>query len=202
MGIGKLRKDERIPNLASEFKSDNIWPPFGQKSRKLAIFTISLVFDRLLAKKGLNVIRRKFWDQIWNPLIIPQLSNPIWNDLHILTFRLPIAFHFKNDFWARSNRNFSTKRIIPCYSAWKDTWEPPRKLRENEKVGKMNHPSARLPSGLNAWLVSFVQCRFGLKPDFGRNLCFLDLLLTFSLKVEVKWRRNLSVYAKTTTFIF
>ena len=34
MGARKLRNDERIPNLVSEFKSDNIWPPFWQKTVK------------------------------------------------------------------------------------------------------------------------------------------------------------------------
>ena len=63
------------------------------------------------------------------------------NDVHILIFRLPIAFRFKNDFWAWSNRRFSTKRVIPCYSTWKDACEPPQKPRKNEKVGKMNHPN-------------------------------------------------------------
>ena len=65
---------------------------------------------------------------------------PICNDLHILIFQLPTAFHFKNDFWAMSNRRFSAKRVIPCYSARKDGWESPRKPRRNAEIGKTKHP--------------------------------------------------------------
>ena len=53
--------------------------------------------------------------------------------MQILIFRLPIAFDFKSDFWARSNRCVSTKQIVPCYSVWKDAWESPWKPRQNEK---------------------------------------------------------------------
>ena len=37
IGVRNLLNDERIPNLVSELKLDNIWPPFG---RKLAKYTI------------------------------------------------------------------------------------------------------------------------------------------------------------------
>ena len=61
---------------------------------------------------------------------------PICKDLHIFIFRPPKAFHFKNDFWARSSRRFSAKRLIPCYSAWKDTWESPQKPTKMKKLEK------------------------------------------------------------------
>ena len=34
LGARKLRNNERIPNLVSELKSDNIWPLFWQKRSK------------------------------------------------------------------------------------------------------------------------------------------------------------------------
>ena len=68
---------------------------------------------------------------------------PIYNDLHILIVRPTIAFHFKNDFWERSSRRFSVKRVIPCYSEWKATWESTRRPKKNGKVRKMKHPTAQ-----------------------------------------------------------
>ena len=62
---------------------------------------------------------------------------PICHDLHILICRLPITFYSKNDFWSRSNRRFSTKRLIPCYSVWKDAWNHRGNLGKMKKLEKL-----------------------------------------------------------------
>ena len=49
-----MPSDKGIPNLVSEFKSDNIRPHFRQKYQKLAEFGILSVFDIFLAKKGVK----------------------------------------------------------------------------------------------------------------------------------------------------
>ena len=46
-----IQNDDRIPNLASDFQSDNIWPLFGLKnSRKLAKSGILPIFEFFLFK--------------------------------------------------------------------------------------------------------------------------------------------------------
>ena len=53
-----MQNDESIPNLASEFKLDNIRPLLAKKCRKLAKSGILLVFDSfVLPKRGSNVIQ-------------------------------------------------------------------------------------------------------------------------------------------------
>ena len=76
-------QDERISNLVSKLKSDNIWPRLWRKNgRHLANLNLAIlrVFDRFrqifLPKTGSNVVRSKFWDQIWNLLILAHLSGP------------------------------------------------------------------------------------------------------------------------------
>ena len=47
-----MQNDERIPNVVSEFKSDKIWPLFGQKNlSKWANTGVLSIFDSFLAKK-------------------------------------------------------------------------------------------------------------------------------------------------------
>ena len=57
-----MHLDERIPNLVSEFKSDNIYPPFVQKMAEnwqdRVFRQFSTVF--FFAKKGSNVILFEF----------------------------------------------------------------------------------------------------------------------------------------------
>ena len=86
----KLRNDERIPNLLSEFKLDNIWPRFGQKGGQ--------IFSDLNSETKFGILSS-----------FHNFLAPICNDLHILIFRLPIVSHFKNDFWAKSNWRFFDK---------------------------------------------------------------------------------------------
>ena len=106
-------------------------PLFGKKRSKTGKIPYFTSFRPFLARKGSNAIQFKFGYQAWNAPIIPQLASPICNDLHILIFRLPIAFHLKNDFGRGQIVVFSTKRVIPYYSAWKDAWESKRKHRKN-----------------------------------------------------------------------
>ena len=60
VGAYDMQNDERIPNLASEFKSDNIWPIFGQKMSKSAIIGYFANFRHFLAKKGVAYLRPLF----------------------------------------------------------------------------------------------------------------------------------------------
>ena len=78
-GVRMTHQDEGIPNLVSELKSDDNWPLFWPKNLSKALKTGKTKFARFrpfLAKKGLNVVRFQFWDQIWNPLILAHLSDP------------------------------------------------------------------------------------------------------------------------------
>ena len=59
-----MSNDERIPNLASELKLDNIRPLFWPKTGKMPDY---LIFG---PKGESNVIRFEFRGHIWNPHII------------------------------------------------------------------------------------------------------------------------------------
>ena len=95
-----MHLDERIPNMVSELKLDNIWPHFWPKNcRKLAKYPTLSVFDRFWPNMGSNVIQFQCWDQIWNPLIKAHLFDPkmkgllilFWPPIVILKFWLPGA---------------------------------------------------------------------------------------------------------------
>ena len=62
-----MRLDERIPNLASELKLDNILPSFWPKNgRKLAKYPILSVFDRfffLQSQETRRAVSNKFLSQ-------------------------------------------------------------------------------------------------------------------------------------------
>ena len=48
-----MQNDERIPNFASKFKSNNIWDPFGSKHcQKYAILDILPTFEFFGQKGG------------------------------------------------------------------------------------------------------------------------------------------------------
>ena len=76
MGGLYMSNEEGIPNLAAEFKSDNIWPPFGQKktveSRDfLGIFEIKILDSTVFwPKRVSNVILFEVRGQIRKPLVI------------------------------------------------------------------------------------------------------------------------------------
>ena len=91
MWVRKLWNDERILNLVSKFKLDKVCPPSWQKNNWQK--TRACHFHSFWPKRGSNIskgilgsnaIRFKFWDQLWNLLIIPELSNPIFG--RICTF--------------------------------------------------------------------------------------------------------------------
>ena len=76
-----MQNDERIPNLASKFKSDNIWPSFWPKAVENRINRVCCQFSTIFwTKRVSNVIRFELWGQIWNPFIILHLLGPylIW----------------------------------------------------------------------------------------------------------------------------
>ena len=49
-----MRNDEGIPNLASEFKSDNIWPPFGQQTFEYWQNTWFIQCSTVFGQKGVK----------------------------------------------------------------------------------------------------------------------------------------------------
>ena len=71
VGAYNMQNDERIPNLASEFKSDKIWPFFGQKLSKWAKSDILSISNSFFCQKMVK-------------------SNPIW----ILRPDLESSHHF------------------------------------------------------------------------------------------------------------
>ena len=66
--VSKMCLDEKVPNQVLELKSDNIWQYF-LNGRKPAQYPILSVFDRFRPKRGTNIIRFQFWDQIRNAVI-------------------------------------------------------------------------------------------------------------------------------------
>ena len=91
--VKKMCLDERTTILASEFKSDNIWPLFGQKVFENRQHFTS--FRPLSGQRGSNAIQFEFWDQIWNAVI----------KVHIFDHR--IKWDWKPYFLAL-HRNFKT----------------------------------------------------------------------------------------------
>ena len=55
-----MQNDERIPNLASEFKSDKIRLFLAEKLSDIGKISNLAHFDRFLAKKGSNLIQFEF----------------------------------------------------------------------------------------------------------------------------------------------
>ena len=87
-----------IPDRASEFKSDNIWPLFWPKTcRKWAKSDILPIFDSFLAKKGV-----KYYPDLNSAARFEILSSfciwqaPIKYEFQILIFRLYMHFLFEN----------------------------------------------------------------------------------------------------------
>ena len=118
---------ERTPNLASEFKSDNIWPLFWPKTveswqnTRFSLFC----FTVFLAEKGSYVILFEFWGQIWNPLIILHILDPHMILLFPFYFltpmhfqKLQIKFITPKSAW---NRLFRTPSNSTCSKTWETT---------------------------------------------------------------------------------
>ena len=78
--VRKFRHDERLPNLVLKLKSDIILPLFRQQKTveiwQIWLFCHFLPFLTVFGpKRGLNVIRVQFWDQIWYPVILAKLPD-------------------------------------------------------------------------------------------------------------------------------
>ena len=58
---------------SQKFKSNDIWPHFGEKTVENRQ---NPVFDHFFCQKGSNVNQYRFWDQIWNLLVICGLYDP------------------------------------------------------------------------------------------------------------------------------
>ena len=89
-----MGNNERNPNLASEFKSDNIWHHFWPKKTvknwpNQVFWKFSTVF---WPQRGSDVIRFEFWGQIWIPLIISHILGP-----NLIEF---LHFDFLTSHWA------------------------------------------------------------------------------------------------------
>ena len=113
----KATNNERISNLVSEFKSNNIWPLFGKKLVKDWILP---VFDHFFPKRGSNV-RLEFWDQIWNPLTICSLYDRFLSKFSNLLFSPIVILKF----WMAHVVNFFEFKIFKVrfgISITKDTW--------------------------------------------------------------------------------
>ena len=87
----EMQNDERIPNMTSKFKSDNIWPSFlPPKNVEKRLNRVFCQFSMFFwTKWGSNIIKFEFWGQIWDPLIILHLLGPhlIWfSHFDFLTF--------------------------------------------------------------------------------------------------------------------
>ena len=82
--------DERIPNAVSNLNRTTFHPIFGQKVAqkwsKTGYCRFSTVF---WPRRGRNVVRFRFWDQIWNPLVTCSLYNPFLLKFSNLDFLVP-----------------------------------------------------------------------------------------------------------------
>ena len=85
-GVYNMQNDERIPNMASKLKSDDIGPPFWPKTVWRWLNRVFWCFRHFFAKKRSNVIRFEFWGHILNPLIILHIIDPILYMFHIFLF--------------------------------------------------------------------------------------------------------------------
>ena len=86
-----MRLDERIPNLVSELKSDDIYPSFcPQNGQKLAKYPILSVFDHFSAKNGvtcypISILRHGLESSLQGTSLRPQnerIINTLFFDPH------------------------------------------------------------------------------------------------------------------------
>ena len=78
-----------ISYLVAKFKLNSIWPPFWPaKLSKTAFCQFSTVFG---PRRAWNVVRFKFLDQIWNPLVISSLQEHFLLKLSVSDLWSPIV---------------------------------------------------------------------------------------------------------------
>ena len=103
-----MRLDDGIPNMVSEFKSDNTYSPFCQKTAEIwQNIPILPVFDRFFGQKGQfepiwplsldRLNRLEFWGPIWNPLIKAHLlDHQMKGDWKLYFLPSPLPLKFRN----------------------------------------------------------------------------------------------------------
>ena len=108
--VGLLYKnDDRISNLASELKLDNILPLFSQKLSEIGLIRYFANFRQLFVNNGSNVIRFEFWGQIWNLLVSSHIIiSPICHNFQILIFWLYVHVKKSN----RTSGQFFRNRYL------------------------------------------------------------------------------------------